>query len=373
MPTGYNINNMLQTNNRIDEKSAQQRKRLDRFDYATLPLRAFLGITFAYAGLQKLANPAFFNSNSPISIQQQFKAYSLHSPIGSLLKPLIPYATSIGFIIALGELAVGIGTLIGLFSRVAAIGGLLISFSLFLTVSFHSSPYFTGSDIVFFFAWIPLIIAGRHNIFSLETYIINYADKLNQNAKSRYGQRQAEMDRRRFLSTSAVYTAAVGLILAGGSFIIGRLLSGNQKALSSVPNTPNLSAPSAPISHGTSTSQNPGSSVAPTNAPNTTVAGTVIGPASQVPMGKVAAFTDPYSGDPAYVLHLTSNNFVAFNAVCPHAGCTVQPVLSQSVFQCPCHGSQFDLSSGQVISGPASSNLTPVNIVLSNGIIYVTD
>ena len=31
---------------------------------------------------------------------------------------------------------------------------------LFLTVSFHASPYFTGADIVFFFAWMPFIVSG---------------------------------------------------------------------------------------------------------------------------------------------------------------------------------------------------------------------
>ena len=50
--------------------------------------------------------------------------------------------------------------LLGLWTRIAAIGGAVLSLSLFLTVSFHASPYFTGADIVFFFAWIPFIVAG---------------------------------------------------------------------------------------------------------------------------------------------------------------------------------------------------------------------
>ena len=35
-----------------------------------------------------------------------------------------------------------------------------LSLTLFLTVSFHSSPYFTGADIVFLFAWTPMALAG---------------------------------------------------------------------------------------------------------------------------------------------------------------------------------------------------------------------
>ncbi len=34
-----------------------------------LPLRAFLGFTFCFAGLQKLANPQFFDAADPASIQ----------------------------------------------------------------------------------------------------------------------------------------------------------------------------------------------------------------------------------------------------------------------------------------------------------------
>jgi hypothetical protein len=43
----------------------------DVLGWALLPLRAFLGFTFCYAGLSKLANPGFFDATSPISIQAQ--------------------------------------------------------------------------------------------------------------------------------------------------------------------------------------------------------------------------------------------------------------------------------------------------------------
>ncbi len=44
-------------------------------------------------------------------------------------------------------------------------------FTLFLTVSFHSSPYYTGADIVFVFAWIPLVLAGSGGVLSLDGVI----------------------------------------------------------------------------------------------------------------------------------------------------------------------------------------------------------
>ena len=117
-------------------------------------------MTFTYAGLQKLANRFFFNASNPGSIQAQLHASIATSPIGGLLRPAAHVAVALGLLIAIGELAVGLGTLFGLFGRVAAAGGMVLSFILFLSVSFNTTPYFYGSDIVFLFAWTPLVIGG---------------------------------------------------------------------------------------------------------------------------------------------------------------------------------------------------------------------
>ena len=141
--------------------------------WALLPLRAFLGWTFLFAGLQKLTNPGFFTPSNPASIQAQLAGAARRSPIHGLLAHLGHVAVPLGIAIALGELAIGLGTLLGLWTRMAAAGGALISFSLFLAISFHSNPYYTGSDIVFVFAWIPLVVAGSGNVLSLDGAIAN--------------------------------------------------------------------------------------------------------------------------------------------------------------------------------------------------------
>ena len=123
-------------------------------------LRAFLGVTFTYAGLQKLANRYFFEAANPGSIQAQLHASITSSPIGPLIRLSAHEPVLVGLLIALGELAVGLGTLFGLLGRVAAGGGMAVSLLLFLSVSFNTTPYFYGSDIVFFFAWTPLLIGG---------------------------------------------------------------------------------------------------------------------------------------------------------------------------------------------------------------------
>ena len=81
---------------------------------ALLPLRAFLGFTFCFAGLQKLANPRFFDAADPASIQSQLAGAAHRSPIHALISPLGHVAVPLGILIAFGELAVGVGTLLGL-------------------------------------------------------------------------------------------------------------------------------------------------------------------------------------------------------------------------------------------------------------------
>ena len=141
--------------------------------WALIPLRAFLGVTFLFAGLQKLTNPGFFTASNPASIQAQLAGAARRSPIHGLLAHLGHLAVPLGIGIALGEIAIGLGTLLGLWTRIAAAAGALISFSLFLAISFHSNPYYTGSDIVFVFAWIPLVVAGSGDVLSLDGAIAN--------------------------------------------------------------------------------------------------------------------------------------------------------------------------------------------------------
>ena len=123
-------------------------------------LRAFLGVTFTYAGLQKLTNRYFFQAANPGSIQAQLHASIATSPIGPLIRLAAHQPVLVGLLIAFGELAVGLGTLSGLLGRLAAAGGMAVSLLLFLSVSYNTTPYFYGSDIVFFFAWTPLVLGG---------------------------------------------------------------------------------------------------------------------------------------------------------------------------------------------------------------------
>ena len=130
-------------------------------EWALLPLRLFLGVTFVYAGIQKVTDPQFFNSRSPGYIGNQIIGFAHGSPIRSfLMNMVLPHSHLFGIAIILGEIAIGLGTLFGFLFRPAAFFGMLLSLMFFLSASWHVYPYFYGADIVFVFAWITMLLAG---------------------------------------------------------------------------------------------------------------------------------------------------------------------------------------------------------------------
>jgi thiosulfate dehydrogenase [quinone] large subunit len=376
------------------------------FGWSILPLRLFLGITFCFAGLQKLANPNFFSANSPSGIHAQLIAAIRVSPLHSLLGHLLSFATPIGVLIALSELAIGLGAVLGLWTRVAAGGGALLSFTLFLTVSFHSSPYYTGADIVFLFAWLPLIVGGSGGVLSLDAVLAERAHRegglapstvvpvpfsviqqvcghfergtctaraglpcqiapcpvLTQRRSSTAPWRPDRVDRRTVVLGGAAVgmTGVVGLAVAGAAAAIGRMVGGARPPEGG--GTTNLAPQkaSAPTTTGTKST---GGGTAPAGSP--------IGLAKDVPVRGSAQFTDPRSGQPGLVLQPARGQFVAFNAVCPHAGCTVNYFSGSELIVCPCHGSEFNPASGAVETGPAQRGLAKIAIAVGpDGQLY---
>ncbi|WP_171172031.1 DoxX family protein [Streptomyces sp. I05A-00742] len=128
--------------------------------YALLPLRLFLGVTFVYAGLDKLTDAGFLASEGPGSLGELMRQCRDSAAAPWLVDLGLRSPVGFGWAIGLGELAVGAATLLGLFARVAAAGGALISLCLWLTVSWSATPYYYGNDLVYLMAWLPLVIAG---------------------------------------------------------------------------------------------------------------------------------------------------------------------------------------------------------------------
>ncbi|MGW7453916.1 DoxX family protein [Streptomyces sp. NPDC054787] len=128
--------------------------------HALLPLRIFLGVTFVYAGLDKLTDSAFLSDTGEGSIGELMRGVRDSSAVPALVDLALNSPVGFAVGLAITELLVGLGVLAGLLTRIAAAGGALISLSLWLTVSWAVTPYYYGNDLIYLMAWIPLILAG---------------------------------------------------------------------------------------------------------------------------------------------------------------------------------------------------------------------
>jgi thiosulfate dehydrogenase (quinone) large subunit len=127
---------------------------------ALFPLRLFLGGTFVYAGIQKLSDAGFLDRDAPTYIGTQLEGFAHGTPGGFLLEPALSHAAVAGVGVALLEILIGVLVLMGVLTRTAAAAGLALNLVLFLTATWHTTPYFLGSDIMFVFAWLPFVLAG---------------------------------------------------------------------------------------------------------------------------------------------------------------------------------------------------------------------
>ena len=126
------------------------------------------------------------------------------------------------------------------------------------------------------------------------------------------------------------------------------------------------SATSAPATQGTS-SQAPAS-----QAPASAAGGSgAIANAKDLGSTGSVAFKIPSDGHPGVIVKLADGSFVAYDATCTHAGCTVA-YDGTSLLACPCHGSRFDPAQGaKVVAGPAPRPLAqlPIKIDQATGAI----
>src|SRR6476660_6382595 len=139
---------------------------------ALFPLRLFLGGTFVYAGIQKMSDPGFLHAGASTYIGTQLQDFATGAPGGFLLRTFaLPHPELAGIGVAIAEITIGLLVTAGLFTRVAAAVGMCLNLILFLTASWHTSPYFLGPDLVFAFAWLPLVLAGASGQPALDNVI----------------------------------------------------------------------------------------------------------------------------------------------------------------------------------------------------------
>ncbi|MEU3606175.1 DoxX family membrane protein [Streptomyces sp. NPDC035033] len=184
-----------------------------------LPLRVFLGFISIYAGMGKLCDPVYFDGGErgsmvkwltqlhPWPLAEPLRDFALQHPVGA------------GLTVAFLQVVVGVLTVLGLWQRVAAVVGALLSAALILTVSWRTVPVYDAPDIIYLAAWSPLIIAGAP-VYSLD-------GRLAGEAWRTLGPRAELWElRRRVLRRSTLFASVVvGLTLLIGSVLGGAVRS----------------------------------------------------------------------------------------------------------------------------------------------------
>ncbi|MDF5759213.1 Rieske (2Fe-2S) protein [Spongiactinospora sp. TRM90649] len=95
------------------------------------------------------------------------------------------------------------------------------------------------------------------------------------------------------------------------------------------------------------------------------IKGKVIAKTADIPVGGGKVFDDWK----LVVTQPSAGVFKAFTATCPHAGCAVGRI-EERLIECPCHGSQFAIDSGECVSGPAKAPLVAFPLkVQGDGIV----
>src|SRR5690348_15486596 len=404
-------------------------------EWALLPLRLFLGVTFVYAGIQKVTDPQFFNPKSPGYIGNQIIGFAHGSPIrGFLMNIVLPHSHLFGIAIILGEIAIGLGTLFGFLLRPATFFGLLLSLMFFLSASWHVYPYFYGADIVFVLAWITMLLAGpQHSALpSLEgILVLRYLHTLPPESRVRIGrilyvllgvgnEPQIVLPGTTVPAQSAMPGAAQAPIysgkVSGYPQNVPYAMMNNQGARNqqrqpsykaqlaaqrrTMENRRNFlwgilagaigmlgitaAARVLHIGDDSSTTLQTGGDnggtttlTTPSTGTGTGTTGTgssnVIAQVSAVPQNSAVTFTIPSNGDPGVLVHLNNGKFVCFDATCTHAGCPVQFDPSSLYLICPCHGAEFDpANNASVVQGPTKTPLTAVPIKIDNATGAIT-
>jgi len=305
-------------------------------------LRAFLGVTFVYAGLQKFLDPGFLHAGSPTYIGTQLQGFARATPAAPLMRLLehVPWLAGIG--VAITEIAVGIAVLAGIGLITASVIGLMINLVLLLSATWHVHPYFLGSDSIYAVAWLALIVGSWGVAKARPTPHV-----------SRIAQDPDAAMRRAMLRGGLV----AGIALAFGG--VANALAGPPSAASSgitvaggsdrAQRDPARSAEPPPATGSPSPSRTP------------SIPGRTIANLDSLQVGQALGFSAPGVG-PAAVVRLANDSVVAYSRVCTHAGCLVGYDSGSRLFVCPCHGAEFD-PAHQADPTPGSPTSTPLQMI----------
>jgi Rieske Fe-S protein len=151
------------------------------------------------------------------------------------------------------------------------------------------------------------------------------------------------------LSRRGMLGRAVGLVAVVGAGVVGYAVAANSPTAKLAADDAAGYGPNAP---------------APTSAGASTAAkgsGTTLAALDAIPDGGGLILPGK-----RIVLTRSGSTVHGFSTICTHQGCPVNAVHDGKIF-CPCHGSEFDASTGAVVAGPAPRPLPAVAVTVVDG------
>jgi Rieske Fe-S protein len=150
------------------------------------------------------------------------------------------------------------------------------------------------------------------------------------------------------LATRRGVLAGVGLVGLAGA--ITACSSGGSSSSAAVADPPASSGTGAAAATSAAAST-PASASSPSAASGGSAAGALTA-TSAIPVGGGKIF----AAQTTVVTQPTAGEFKVFSAVCTHMGCIVNQIADGRI-DCPCHGSEYSITDGAVLAGPAPKPL----------------
>ena len=342
---------------------------------AAVLLRAFLGGTMLYAGLDKvILDPRFLQPDGVGSIGDTLR---LFVTAGGPLAPLVS-AVAVGQPVLIGAVMAGTQVLVaalllsGSWVRLGALLGAAISLSLALTASWGVSPYYYGNDLPYLVAFLALAAIGDGGVLRAGAPVTRGHDP----------QRRAAL-----FTGGGALLALLALVALDRSRLAGLLAqnggsdpAASPSASASASEAPAASAPPGSDEDGEKDDddddENDGEMKSPQPSESASgggggggTSGAVIKGADALSPGQALNFS---AGGTAAVLLKDGGTYRAFERACTHQGTNVDWDSANGSFYCSNHGARFS-AAGDAIVGPARTALRPITVsVAADGSVTYT-
>jgi Rieske Fe-S protein len=165
------------------------------------------------------------------------------------------------------------------------------------------------------------------------------------------------------LATRRGVLAGVGLVGLAGA--ITACSSGGMSSSAAVVDPPASSAGGGASTATSAAASAPASASSASSASGGAAAGALT-PTSDIPVGGGKIFPPQL----VVVTQPSAGQFKAFSAVCTHMGCTVSQIADGRI-DCPCHGSEYSITDGAVLAGPAPRPLPAKQIKITGDSIFL--